>query len=129
MGTAVVIVEDSEQFVLRLKAAVNEVPGLALAGSAATPAEAIELVFTARPAIVILDLFLIGGSGVEVLRAIKEQRLDTQVIVVTNAPSKALSDSCRDLGARFFFDKALEFDQFQEVLRTLPARSASIQAR
>jgi CheY-like chemotaxis protein len=92
--------------------------------SAATPAAAIELVSAYKPTIVILDLFLTGGSGVEVLRAMGERNTNTHVVVVTNAPSSSLSKACRDLGARFFFDKALEFDQFREALKTLKAEAA-----
>jgi DNA-binding NarL/FixJ family response regulator len=121
MESAVVIIEDSEPSLRRLEAAVTGTPGLTVGGSAATPGKAIELISALRPAILILDLFLDGGTGVEVLRAIRERGLDTRVIVVTNAPSAALSKHCRDLGARFFFDKAIEFDQFEDALRALQA--------
>lgn len=115
----VLIVEDCEEHLRRLESAVSEIPGLQLLGSAATPAGAIELASTLRPNIVLLDLYLLGGSGLEVLEALREQRIDTQVVVVTGAPSSALSKACLGLGARFFFDKALEFEQMQAALTTL----------
>lgn len=124
METAVVIIEDSEQSLRRLTSAVDEVPGLRLIGSAPTPGEAVELVSALRPAILILDVFLSGGSGIDVLRAIAHRGIKTEVVVVTNAPSTALSQACFGLGARFFFDKALEFEQFQDALRTLRAEAA-----
>jgi two-component system nitrate/nitrite response regulator NarL len=121
--TAVVIVEDSEVALRQLKSAVTEVPGLKVAGAAPTPGEAIHLVSSIRPAITILDVFLKGGTGIDVLHAIREQGIPTHVVVVTNAPSEMLNEACRGLGARFFFDKALEFEDFQEALRTLRAEA------
>jgi DNA-binding NarL/FixJ family response regulator len=124
MDSPVVIVEDSEMSLRRLESAVEAVTGLALAGTARSPAEAIELVSTLRPAIVILDLFLADGSGVDVLRAMAEKGIRAEVVVVTNAPSAALGDACREFGARFFFDKTLEFEEFQAALQTLQAEIA-----
>jgi DNA-binding NarL/FixJ family response regulator len=127
--TGVVIVEDSEQSLRRLVSAVEEIPGLSLVGSAATPSDAIELASTLRPEILILDLYLLGGSGVEVLEAIREQEIDTQVVVVTNEPSPALNEACLNLGARFFFDKSLEWEQLQKALRNLRAEAAGNNGR
>ncbi len=119
MNTAVVIVEDSQASLRRLKEAVNEIPGLQLVGSAPAAREAIELIANLRPAILILDLFLLEGSGVDVLQAVAEHGIPTQTIVVTSAPSETLTHACMTLGARFFFDKALEFEEFKSALRSL----------
>ncbi len=124
MDTAVVIVEDSETSRRRLEAAVGEVPGMRLVGSAAIAPAAIDLLTALRPGVAIVDLFLGETSGIDVLRAIAERNLPTKAIVVTSAPSRALGEVCLGLGARFFFDKALEFDQFRDALQALRLESA-----
>ncbi len=122
----VLIVEDSEQSREVLEATVLGSPGLSLAGSVATPGDAIEAAIRLKPAILILDIFLKEGTGLDVLRAIREQGLSISIIVVTNAPSAALKRHCSDLGARYFFDKSLELEVFQNALRTLGAEIAPI---
>ena len=72
----------------------------------------------------ILDLYLSGGSGIEVLEALRGGHIDTQVVVVTNSPSTRLKEACLELGARFFFDKALEFEQMKTALRQLMTENA-----
>lgn len=118
MPAGVLIVEDSEPFQRTLAAAVGEVPGLEVVGTASTPARAIELISQLRPAIVVLDLYLTGGTGVDVLKAMRPGD-KTKVVVVTGSPSEPLKQACSQLGASFFFDKSLEFEQFRYALSGL----------
>lgn len=119
LQAGVVIVEDSAHWLRRLELAVHEIAGLTIAGSAGTPAAAVELVSRLHPPILILDLHLPGGSGVDVLRALDGLEFGTRVVIVTGHPSERLRAVCLQLGARYFFDKALEWERLQPALRTL----------
>jgi DNA-binding NarL/FixJ family response regulator len=115
----VVIVDDSSQWLHHLESAVAEIDGLTVIGSASRPSAAVELVSRLRPPITILDLFLSGGSGIEVLKALASQGVHTQVVVVTGSPCARLREACLELGARYFFDKAFELEELVAALRTL----------
>ena len=124
-AVTVVIVEDNRQWLSRLSADVAGVPGLCLAGTADTPEVAMRMTREVRPHIMILDLFLAGGgSGVDVLRFLREHHLDTRVIAVTGAPTAELRAACLELGARYFLDKAFDFDQIQPALQILADEAA-----
>ena len=115
----VVIVDDSDEWLRRLESAVQEVPSLAVVGTAATPTAAIDLVSTLRPPILVLDLGLSGGSGIDVLKALGNQNIQTRPVVITGSPSASLRTICMQLGARYFLDKAFEFEELQPALREL----------
>lgn len=115
----VVIIDDSSQWLQRFEDAVGEFDGLTVLGNAGTSQDAIALVERLRPPILILDLSLAGSNGVDVLKALGSLGIDTKVVVVTGAPSAQLRAGCLNLGARYFLDKAFEFDQLRDALRTL----------
>jgi DNA-binding NarL/FixJ family response regulator len=118
--TGVVIIDDSSQWIHRVASVVAEIPGLAVLGSAGTPSAALELVSRLRPPIMILDMSLSGGSGVDVLKELDPRGAgDIRVVVVTGSPSSPLRQVCLESGARYFFDKAFEFDLLEDALRSL----------
>jgi DNA-binding NarL/FixJ family response regulator len=102
----VVVVEDSEAFLLRLKLALKLFPQLEVVGVAESASAAISLVDTVKPDLVLLDLYLKQGSGVDVLRHINETGLKVRTLVMTSEESGELRLACLSLGASRFFDKA-----------------------
>jgi len=108
----VFVVEDSVLMRDRLAAMLAEqLPGVEIVGQADSPALAIESIRSLRPDVVILDLRLPNGSGLDVLRAIKEEGLGPGVIVLTNYPYRQYREKCAAAGADFFLDKSNEFDR------------------
>jgi DNA-binding NarL/FixJ family response regulator len=122
----VVIVEDSVETVRRLEAAVAEIPGLFVSGRSPSPPEALELVSRLNPYITILDMYLAGGTGIDVLKNLAARKSKTRVVVVTGAPSSALRKTCAALGARYFFDKHGEFAQIPVALKSLMAETVEV---
>lgn len=102
----VVVAEDSEAFLLRLKLALREFPQLEVVGVAESAAVAISLIDTMKPDLVLLDLYLKDGSGVDVLRHIHETGQKVRSLVMTSEESGELRLACLSLGAFRFFDKA-----------------------
>ncbi len=115
----VFIVEDSGLVTAYLVEALREIHGVEIVGYATNPADAIVRIGESAPDVLILDLRLSEGSGIEVLRRVKSGPRAPIVIVLSNYTCFEYRERCRELGAEYFFDKALEFDRAAEVLRQL----------
>ncbi len=68
--------------------------------------EALELFSSFEPEIVILDIALPDGSGIDLLRKFKEYNPSVTVIIFTNYSTSEFKKSCMDLCARNFIDKS-----------------------
>jgi DNA-binding NarL/FixJ family response regulator len=119
----VVIVDDSPLVRVRLKALLHaDAPYAEVVGEAEDAQTAIRLIQDTSPDVVILDLQLAGGSGFEVLRAVKPAPHAPAVIVLTNLTSFEYQTTCLEAGAEFFLDKSFGFDQLAKTIQTLSRR-------
>lgn len=90
-----------------------------LIGEAHDAREATEAIRRLKPDVVILDIHMPGGNGIDVLRSIKQEAPATLVLMLTNFAYPEYRKRCMDAGADFFFDKSTEFDKVPEVLQGL----------
>lgn len=86
MTTRVLICDDHEVVREGLRGLISRQAGMSVVGEAGTVAESIEAAARAKPDVVIMDVRLPDGSGVEACRAIREARPETQVIMLTSYP-------------------------------------------
>jgi DNA-binding NarL/FixJ family response regulator len=117
----VFLVEDSASIRERLAAVLGSIDGVTVVGQAETAAEALEGILRTRPDSVVLDLQLIGGSGLDVLRKAHPQLPATVFIVLTNHPDLQYRRMCMEAGAAYFFDKSSEIAKVREVIARLGA--------
>jgi DNA-binding NarL/FixJ family response regulator len=115
----VFIVDDSGAVLKRLADLLDEVPGAQLVGQASDVPEAVEGVQKLRPDVLILDLQMPGGTGLDVLRAIRADHPGLYVLICTNFPYPQLREKCFGAGANFFLDKSAEFEKIPAILREL----------
>jgi DNA-binding NarL/FixJ family response regulator len=102
---SVFIVEDSPVVRQRLVALLDETAGVCVVGEADTPKDAVEGILRTRPDWVLLDVQLIGGTGIDVLRQVRARVPDTTFVVLTNLANVHYRKCCIDAGADHFFDK------------------------
>lgn len=114
----VLLIDDSAAVRSRLARMLEEQPEVDIE-EAEGVAEALEAVRRRRPDVVVLDIRLRGGSGLDVLRSLKSAPAPPVVIMLTNHASDHHRRWCREHGADFFFDKASEFDKVVDVLSAL----------
>jgi DNA-binding NarL/FixJ family response regulator len=117
----VFIVEDSASIRRRLAAMLGDIEGVTVVGEAETPAAALEGILRTRPDSVVLDIQLIGGSGLDVLRKAHPQVPATVFIVLTNHADPQYRRICMQAGAAYFFDKSNEIAKVREVISGLGA--------
>jgi len=77
--------------------------------------EALAVFNEANFELVILDLKLPDGNGIELLRIIQENKLKTKVFVFSI--STELRKTCLKYGAFSFYDKAKDFDELIEAIK------------
>ena len=116
---AVLIIDDSELILQRLARMLVEQDGVGAVLKAATGREGVEMTHKFDPELVILDIRMPGGSGLDVLPEIKSHDPSPTVAVLTNYPSADYQKRCTELGADFFFEKATEFTKLLEVCSRL----------
>jgi len=112
----VLVVEDSAPVRARVVALLRA-HGLEVVGEAASVAEAVQLAEALRPGVIVLDLCLPDGDGMDLLPALKARAPAPLVAVLTNTAHVECRERCLALGADLFFDKSREFDTMAEVLR------------
>ena len=115
----VFIVDDSAVIRERLETMLSELKGIEIIGQAKSSTEAEEAIPKLKPDVVILDIRMHGGNGIEVLKNIKKDKNPPLVMMLTNYPYPQYRKKCKDAGADFFFDKSTEFDEIFEILKKL----------
>lgn len=80
----VMLVDDHEVVREGLRTLLGRDKSLLVVAEAGTTAEAIETAARARPDVVVMDVRLPDGSGVEACRTIREARPETKVIMLTS---------------------------------------------
>ena len=89
---------------------------MAVVGHAETPQYAIEGILATHPDVVVLDVQLEGGSGLQVLRAVRRAAPDIAFVVFSNHSDQAYRKRYLDEGAQAFLDKSTEFDQLARAV-------------
>ena len=115
----VFITDDSKIVVERMADLLKEVAGVEIVGQAGNPLEAVLSIDRTNPDAVILDLQMPGGSGLEVLRAIRRGHPGVKVLICTNFPYPQYRDECLAAGANYFLDKSADFDKIPVIFRQL----------
>jgi DNA-binding NarL/FixJ family response regulator len=116
---SVLIADDSSVVRERMTALLEEVPGVAVVGEAVNVAETLEELQRLRPAVLILDLSMPGGSGLDVLRQMGSHPQRPVVIVLTNYSFPEFErEACR-YGATAFLNKSTQFIKVADLVRGL----------
>ena len=112
----VLIVDDSTLVRERLAGLLSELGNVELVDQAGSGGEALAAMQRSRPDVVILDIRMPGGNGIQLLKAIKSGAASPVVIVFTAFPFPQYRKKCLEAGADFFFDKDTGFERIVEAL-------------
>jgi DNA-binding NarL/FixJ family response regulator len=122
----VLIADDSPVIRERLAALLCEVPGVSVVAQAEDVPGTLEAARRLRPAVIILDLSMPGGTGLDVLRQMAWEWPRVVIIVLTNYASPEYERAARKQGASAFLNKSTEFMKVAELVRNLSNRAASV---
>ena len=121
------IADDSLIVRERLVMMLDELAEIEVVGQAEDVTGAIDAIGALKPDVVILDIRMPGGSGLDVLQHIKQDEPAPMVIILTNYPYPGYRQKCLQAGADFFLDKSSEFDQIPESFERLKQDSGADQ--
>jgi DNA-binding NarL/FixJ family response regulator len=119
----VLVADDSKVVRERMAILLNEVPGVRVIGEAVNVPDTLAEVRRAQPAVLVLDLSMPGGSGLDVLRELQGQAGRPHTIVLTNYSFPEYEAEARRLGADAFLNKSTEFLKVAELVRELAERA------
>lgn len=113
----VLLIEDSAVLRSMLLEYLNAFSFVESVDWADTESAAIRLLERGMYEVVIVDLQLRQGNGINVLRAMQKSEASGIRIVYTNhAQVSTYRRQCADAGADYFFDKSLELEQVFRVI-------------
>jgi DNA-binding NarL/FixJ family response regulator len=113
----VVIADDQTLVRSGIRQLLTMSEGIAVIGEACDAAEAIALIGATEPDVVLLDVRMPGGSGIDVLRELERQgRLPPAILLTTFDDDEALIDGMRH-GAKGFLLKDITLDRLVEAIR------------
>ena len=117
----VFLADDSQQIRQRVNSLLANAH-MAIVGEGATPDSCIEGILSSHPDVVVLDVQLEGGSGLQVLKAVRSQDPAVAFVVFSNNSAPAYRKRYLGEGAVRFLDKSTEFDQLAQAVATAGRR-------
>jgi CitB family two-component system response regulator MalR len=112
----VLLVEDDPMVAELNRIYLGRVGGLETVASVRSFSEALELLRSRPVDLLLLDIFMPGQSGIELMEEIRRQALDVDVIFVTAARDAATIDRALKLGAVDYLIKPFEFERLKQAL-------------
>jgi DNA-binding NarL/FixJ family response regulator len=86
MGLRILLVDDHEVVRVGVRSLIERQPGMEVIGEAGSVREAVSQSELLAPDVVVLDVRLPGGDGLEACRQIKARRPKTRIIILTSFP-------------------------------------------
>jgi DNA-binding NarL/FixJ family response regulator len=118
MTTRIVVADDHAVVREGLRALISTVTGYDLVGTAATPQEAVRAAVTLSPDVLIMDIAMPGGSGIDATREIARLAPAIAVLILTMYDDDATVFAAMRSGALGYVLKGADPD---EIIRAIAA--------
>jgi signal transduction histidine kinase len=113
----VVIVDDNEAFTSAVVSMLGGVAGVRVVDCVATAAAVMPAVDQRRPHVILVDVALPDGSGIEVTRVLKSFMPELEIVVMTLSANPAYEREAMAAGARAFISKPQLATEIEPLLR------------
>lgn len=111
MQLSVFVVEDNPEIHENLVEALEELTCVKVMGGTATEDGALQWIAAHDDwDMLIVDLFLKGGSGMRLMQHVQRSRPEQKIIVFSNYVNAGVRKRCAQLGVDAVFDKSTEID-------------------
>jgi len=115
---SVLIVDDNALYTKRMQVLLDELHNVYPVSIAATYKDAAKKLETQDHDLVLLDINLPDGNGIDLLKEIKNPHHNRKrdVIMVSNKVDAFYRNECKKFGATYFFDKTNDFEKVADLL-------------
>lgn len=113
----ILLVEDHPLVVRAVKARLANEPDFSIVADTAFGAQAVELVGNLQPSVVVLDLALADGNGLDFAKDIQHACPQVRIIVFSLRDYAAYSDVLATLGIRKFISKLDPIEDLIQAIR------------
>ena len=118
MKTIRIVLADDHALVREgLRGLLAEEPGFEVVGEAADAAEAVEVAARETPDLMLLDILMPGGSGIEALRRIRERVPKTKVVMLTSVAEERAVVEAMEAGASGYLMKDVSRQSLVKAIR------------
>src|SRR5690554_1854870 len=117
----ILIVDDHEVVRIGLRSLLERIGQFEVVGEAASAQEAIELTRSRKPDVVVMDIRMPDGSGIEACRAIRSESQDVKVIMLTSYTDDEAIFASVMAGASGYVLKQIGSHELVEAIRTVAA--------
>ena len=115
LPSKVLLVDDEREFAQTLseRLQMRDMPAAVVYGGE----EALSVVDEEEPEVMVLDLKMPGIDGIEVLRRVKQEHPNVEVIVLTGHGSKEIEKLCMELGACAYLEKPVDIERLTQTMK------------
>lgn len=114
----VLVVDDADLVVQRVFKILEESHCVEQMFKANNYYQAQNLIESASPDVMLLDIHLPGKNGLDLLEYVKKQHPEIKVIMLTNMVSNSYKVMCNELGADHFVDKSTDFEKIPGLIES-----------
>jgi DNA-binding NarL/FixJ family response regulator len=123
------IVDDHEIVRRGITEVVERADGLTVVAEAGTVADARRRAELVRPDVVLVDLQLTDGSGIDLMRALAESVPDTRPIVLTSFDDDDALAAALEVGAKAYVLKSVRGAEIADVIRAVASGRTLLDSR
>ena len=125
----VILVEDHPMFREHLGQLINRDLGMAVCGEADNIVDAMKLIKATRPDIAIVDITLRGSSGLELLKDLKAEGVEVNVLVLSMHDEELYAERALRAGARGYITKNEASSEVVSAIRQVMAGELYVSKR
>lgn len=119
--TSILVVDDHSVVRMGLVSLLTRAGGLKVVGEAARADEAVKMALDLKPDLVLMDVRLPDGSGIECCRSIRAERPETRVLMLTSYDDKDAAVASVIAGASGYLLKQVEPEQLLRAIQLVAA--------
>ena len=119
MTLRIIIVDDHEVVRLGLRTLLDRHPDFAVVDEAGTVKDAVQKTLLLRPDVVVMDIRLLGGSGIDACRKIVEQAPEIKIIMLTSYAEDEMLFDAISAGACGYVLKQIGSDDLIRAVETV----------
>ena len=111
------IADDNVEFRTKLASILLRIKGVEIVGQPGDVPETLNAIRRLKSDVILLDIHMPGGTGLDVIAAAKATKPAPIVIMLTGGPRSEYQTPSYLLGADYFFEKSSELNKLGEMLR------------